>query len=343
MNKFYKKTLYLVSLFALLLVIIAVPFSSALASITPTLSLNNLNNGNIQITVYGDANSPVLLYSNSYNNYSNNNLGTTNYSGYLSTTIPYNQYNITSGSSIYVTVDGIVSPSVIWPYDNNYNNGTSPVTFSQNNITLSNLGQSTSVTLYGGTNNGYYISIGSTLVNASINNNILTLYGVQAGNATLTVCPNNSSACGSLYITILNSNPTYNYNNVYNPTYTPIYSPIYTPVYYNVSLSQNNLSLRAGRNKLITIYGGGNYYVYSNSNPYAVSASVNNNILYVYANNTGSSSIVVCPVNNYNTSCATLNVTVPYRQIFSMMTQPFFHNFYNSHPFNFINRYTRWW
>ncbi len=263
----------------------------AYAATTPTLSLSDLYNGDIQISVNADPNAPVqLYYGNPYIPYSSEGLGNIGYTGgngYFSVTVTNEQYSIPAGGTIYVVVDGATSQTVSWPYSYANNPAisipqvaSSPITFSQNNVTLAP-SQNTTVTLYGGSNN-YYLSEGSAVVSTSISGNTLTLYGNEDGLATLVVCSNYS--CGDIYVTVS--------------------SPVTAP---SISLSQNSVSLISGQNQSIGIYGTGSYYIYSNSNSYVMSASISGNTLYVYADNPGTSAITVCQSSG---SCAVLYATV---------------------------------
>jgi hypothetical protein len=140
----------------------------------------------------------------------------------------------------------------------------------------------------------------------------------------------------------------YDYNNNYNNNYND--NNCYT--YYNsncgrsLTLSQNNVNLVAGQYKAITIYGSSNYYVYSNTNPYNVSASVTGNILNIYANNAGTSTLTICQ-SNLASNCSNVIVYVTnnvnnYRQAYvPHRTVNRFHKLPFHFSFNFMNRFTR--
>src|SRR3989344_5878451 len=109
---------------------------------TPTLSVSATGSGDsVTVSVYGDPNASVTLYQQNQGYYYNTQtqyLGTTNSSGYLSTTVNTNNYGITSGSSVYVVVNNQISSSVVWPYYGNYFGSLS---LSQTNVSV-NVGQS---------------------------------------------------------------------------------------------------------------------------------------------------------------------------------------------------------
>ncbi len=110
------------------------------------------------------------------------------------------------------------------------------------------------------------------------------------------------------------------YNNSYSnyptPTYSPLPNPTYQPysnypVYPPVTLGQSNLNLTTGQSQTVSIYGTGTYFIYSNTNTSAVSASVSGSILSIYASNPGNTSITIC--ENVGSSCVIMavNVTAP--------------------------------
>ncbi len=77
-----------------------------------------------------------------------------------------------------------------------------------------------------------------------------------------------------------------------------------------ISLSQSSLYLNSNQTSTVSIYGGLNsYYISSNSNQGAVSASINGNTVTVYGNYSGTANIIICS-NNSNGGCATLYVSV---------------------------------
>ena len=101
-------------------VAIAMLFTGAkvFAALVPNLSLINATGGSssVQITVFGaDANSSVLLHYPSTTSFASTNIGTTNASGYLTTTVNSTSYGITAGSMVYVSVNGGQSQQVAWP------------------------------------------------------------------------------------------------------------------------------------------------------------------------------------------------------------------------------------
>jgi len=196
------------------------------AAISPSLSFSYYpNSSSEQVTIYADPNAPIQLYY--LYQYSNptfaGTIGYTDYNGYFSSPINNVSYNIPPNSLVYVVVDGVSSQEISWPgnynynynyipnynytYANNYNyNYGSQVSFSQNNISLP-VGQSTTVTLYGGYGS-YYLSSSSSLVGTGINGNILSIYANSSGSTVLTVCSYNS-LCNNLYVNVYYNNVIY--------------------------------------------------------------------------------------------------------------------------------------
>jgi hypothetical protein len=204
-------------------------------------------------------------------------------------------------------VDGAISQSVQWPY---YVTPYSTVSFSQNNITVAP-NQTTTVTLYGGSGT-YYISQNSSLISASISGSTLTLSGNQSGTGSLTICSSNSS-CGTLSLTVTASSYTYPYSTYpYTTSSYPYTNSSYSyPTYQTytpISLSQGAINLNAGQQEYLNIYGTGNYYIYSNSNPYAVTSGVSSNTLWINGVELGTSYVMVC--ESVGSSCTTLYVNV---------------------------------
>ena len=162
---------------------------------------------------------------------------------------------------------------------------TGQISFSQNNLTL-NTGQDSTVTVYNNTSGSIYVSSSSpsNVVSASLSANNLTIYGNNSGNASVVVC-SSTGVCNTLNVTV---------NVVSN----------------QVSLSQTSVNLSTGQNIAITIFGGhSSYYVSGNTNSNAVSTSISANTLWVFANNSGTSSVTVCASNVNQCASVFVNVT----------------------------------
>jgi hypothetical protein len=113
------------------------------------------------------------------------------------------EYSTSSCNTIYITVTGNVS---------NYGN----LSLSQTALSLT-VGQTSTVTAYNSYSYGtLYISSNSNsnVATATVNGNNISIYGNNAGTASIVVCQNNSiSYCGTIYVTVIGG---YGYNNNYS-------------------------------------------------------------------------------------------------------------------------------
>jgi hypothetical protein len=76
-----------------------------------------------------------------------------------------------------------------------------------------------------------------------------------------------------------------------------------------ITFSQNSITLPLYQTQAVALYGGsGGYYVSSNSNPSAVTASVNGTSLNLYGNSSGNASVTVCA--SFGAQCGVVYVTV---------------------------------
>jgi hypothetical protein len=165
---------------------------------------------------------------------------------------------------------------------------SSAITFSQNNPAAP-LGQSTTVTIYGGIlGNNFYIASNSnpSVVQANISGNILTLIAnTSSGNTTLSICAF-AGSCGTVTVTASAGGTT---NGA-------------------LALSQTSLSILAGQSSNITISGGSAPYTISPSanSSNIFNGSVSGNILTIYGVNPGSGTVSICA----SIGCTTLSVTI---------------------------------
>ena len=158
------------------------------------------------------------------------------------------------------------------------------VTFSQTNPVVA-LGQSATVTIYGGSGNSFYVSANSnpSTVQVNVNSNILTLIGIANGTSNISICAY-AGSCGSI---VANVSSTAN-------TGGPI------------SLSQTTVSILAGQSSTITILGGSTPYSISSTTPNIFSGVISGNIITIYGVNAGSSTANICS----SVGCTTLNITI---------------------------------
>ncbi len=200
------------SLFVSVYVLSLVLFSAGpVFASTPSLGVFNNSGSLVQINVNNaDANYPVNLYYNtsSSSNIYITNLGTTNSSGYFSTTLNYNSYSIPQNAYVYVIVNGQSSNQIIWP-SSTYNQSTY---LSQSNINI-NVGQGQSIAISG--SGSYSLSSNSnpTAISSIVSGSTLNVYGSAPGSGTLNVCSTSGSGgCATLYVTVgnyINSNTNY--------------------------------------------------------------------------------------------------------------------------------------
>ena len=160
------------------------------------------------------------------------------------------------------------------------------LTFSNNNLSLS-IGDTASVSLYGGS--GYYISNSNNqnVAAFTINGDKVAVSALSAGNANVTVCQSGGQ-CGIIYAAVVSAS-----NNAVIP---PAFSP-------------DNPTIGTGQSLNVAISGSasGSYYISSNSNPTIVQVGKANNILTLKGLSKGSSVLVICAASN---NCSSLAVTV---------------------------------
>ncbi|MDR3642600.1 MAG: Ig domain-containing protein [Candidatus Doudnabacteria bacterium] len=219
-------------------------------------------------------------------------------------TTPYNLYPATQGSIFQaslsgniVTLSGISAGSatvnvctaggacqLLSVIVNSSGAGT-PVTFSQNNLSI-NVGAVTAVALSGG--GGYYVSnsSNSNVASVQISGSVAAVTGLAAGSTNISVCQSGGQ-CAILFVTVTSGS-------------TSALIP---------SFSAANPTIAVGQTSSVTVSGGAgsNYYISANSNPNVASLSVSGNALLITGLAQGSSSVAVCATAN---SCGVLTVTV---------------------------------
>jgi len=275
MNKLYG--VLLVSIISL-----SFGFIDLVSAITPSLSLSTGTGDNVTINVTGDPNASVLLgYTKAGEGLQLPILGNTNSTGYFSSTISSGSYGISSGSSVYVRVNGQQSSTVSWP----------SVSTSQGSLVLSStgvvlaVGQSSIVTA---NNNSLYLSNNSNsqVANVNISGSQITITGNTNGTTTATVCAQGGSSCSSIYVTVQSTGTQ------------------------SLSFSQSNITISSGQTVPVTISGGtGLYMISNNPNSNIVQASLSGSILNLSTTSTsGTSSITICSTNM--AACGIVNVTI---------------------------------
>lgn len=276
----YKKSFLSIFLISALAIFGFAGFASA----APTLSVAATGSGdNVQVNVYGDANSSVLLfYSNTFAV-----LGTTSSSGSYSTTISSATYSIATNAQVYVRVGGISgqqSNTVSWPWTQSSGTSSSTLTLSQSAI-LVNVGQTSTITA-----NSSYLFLQSntnpSVANINLNGSSVAITANAYGSTVARICALGSTTnCADLTITVQNYGTS------------------------QLGFSRNNFSIYSGQTASVSVSGSSssNYIISNNSNPTSVQASISGSTITLSATSTtGSASITVCTSDmNY---CGILNV-----------------------------------
>jgi len=235
-------------------------------AMTPTLSIYSSGNNMATITVSNaDVNASVVLYYNtpSYSGIQSAYLGMTNYSGYLTTSVTSTQYNVTSGSSVYVMVNGYQSQFYAWPYQggSTYNTSTTGLTVSSLTLPVGGsavLTSTNSQMIYVSSNsNSSIISTSNNNVNNNIlpvgctggsqysyqtgqpcynyynytgyNNTSVQLYALAPGTANVSVCQTGGVNCTSMNIVVTGA-------SIVPTPYTP---EVLGACYFGVTLRRN--------------------------------------------------------------------------------------------------------
>ncbi|HQK64090.1 MAG TPA: hypothetical protein PLF16_02985, partial [Candidatus Staskawiczbacteria bacterium] len=268
---------------SIFLTLCALGFANSAAAVTPTLSAAATGSGdNIQINVYGDANSSVLLFYGSTFAV----LGTTSSSGSYSTTISSGTYSIATNAQVYVKVGGISgqqSNTISWPWTQGSTTSGSTLTLSQSAILL-NAGQTSTIT----SNANYLFLKNNTnpgIANININGSNIAVTANAYGSTVATICVLGSTTnCQDLSVTVQNYGAS------------------------QLGFSRNNFSVYSGQSSSVTVTGGtGSYIISHNSNSTAVQAAISGSTITLTATSTsGAAAITICTTNmNY---CGILNV-----------------------------------
>lgn len=275
-------------------------FRTNAAAVPTFLIASTNNNTQTQITVLNaDPNANVVLYYPVNNSYTTLSLGTTNSTGYFTTTITPSTYNVTAGATSYVSVDGAQSQSQTWPtYSAASSNTSGTLSLSQNTVNVT-AGQSITVTAYSTVPNIGTLSAPTnttpSVASVSLSGSLITVAGLNTGSTNITICAS-SVGCNNMYVIVQQAG-------------TPI-SQTQTQSSSALSFSQTSATLSVGQSQIITLSGPGGYYVSSNSNPASVSVSLSGSLLTLNGLGAGSTIIGVCSASGSMTSCGSVNATV---------------------------------
>jgi len=165
-----------------------------------------------------------------------------------------------------------------------YASSGGPITLSQANLWLQ-IGQAVSVVISGGSAPYSFVNDANsaTLFQTALNNNILTLTGVKAGSASVSVC-SAGGACTQLSVLV---------NGVSSNT--------------QLTFGSNNLSLKAGASSDVSLYGSGGYYISNSTNQNVATIVINGNKAVVSALAAGNANATVCQTGG---QCGVIYVAV---------------------------------
>lgn len=236
-----------------------------------TITANNL--GSSYLYVSNNSNPPVANVNISGSQITITGISNGSTTVSLCTPTTTNGNNSTACASVYVTVSS---------------NGGQTLTFSMNNVTVAQ-GQSIPITISGG-NGNYQVSnnSNSSVIQTNLSGSTITLStNSTSGNAAITVCTSDMSACGIINATAGTSSTL------------------------PLSFSQTNPTVPLGQSLNVSVSGGNStsYYVSNNSSPTVVSVNLSGSNLALTGNNAGTSTLTICSSSG---SCGTLTVTVNY-------------------------------
>lgn len=246
-------------------------------AMTPTFSISSTSGSSVEVTVSGDANSNVMLYYNvaSASGMQTETLGSTNSSGYFSTTVSVS--GAIPGDNAYVIVDGQQSAMQSWPVP------AGAPSLNQTSVTIG-LGQSVSVYSQGSSAAVYAASNSNpSAAGVAVNGTQITITGDQTGSTNVSICyAGTASDCANLYIDVQAGSV--------------------------LTFSQSSPTVAVGQGISVTLSGGnGNYSITGNSNPSYVSAVLSGDTITINGEELGSANITACDSSG---NCGTLYVTV---------------------------------
>jgi hypothetical protein len=236
----------------------------------PTMSIGQ----NLSITISGGAGGDYSIFSNTNTDAVSANISD---SGLVLIANNGGVATITVCSSM-----GNCTPEVVTVNYNTARGGS--MTLSQNNLWLL-AGQSSSITVSGGTMPYSAVGYSENTLKASFNNNILTITGVNAGSALVNIC----SAGGCIGLSVLVSGSSSADNST------------------ALTLSQSSVAIKAGSSATVSISGNGSYFIAYNTSSSVATATINGSNIVVNASAAGSTDVSICQNGG---QCAVLKVTV---------------------------------
>lgn len=155
------------------------------------------------------------------------------------------------------------------------------VTLSPNNVSLS-VGQSTSISISGGSSYFIFSNSNSSVASAFVSGSSLTVNALALGTSQIMVCAVGTSQCAVAVVNVIGAG--------------------------SVSLNPTSVSLNVGQSTTVSISGLSPFYILTNTNISAVSANVSGSTLNITGLNSGSGQVTVCTFNS--SSCASVSVNV---------------------------------
>jgi len=252
--------------------------NNTLATSIPALVLTN-NTSSVSIGITGaDHNATVLFYypnisvSNSSSiSYTSIDIGQTDTNGAFNVSVSPSSYGLSGGISVYVSVNGSNSSTMLWPTSSTVSNQSGNLSLSPQNITLVT-GQNSNIYAINTTNTLLVQGNSNPLVASAFvqsSNNSVLVTGLNVGSTTLSICAP-TSGCNTVLVSIV------------APTQTITFSQ--SPIY--VTLGQSI--------QIVSIYGPGSGYVVANTNRDIVTASLDGTNLMIQGLAVGQSTVSVC-------------------------------------------------
>ncbi len=272
---------------------------NSIAVVVGAQGVSQITLSQTSLVLYGGQSQSVYVLGGDTNGYVvNSNSNSTSVTASIGgvSNVMYVYGNNTSGSAIVVVCSRSSTNNCATLNVTVLNSALQNLSFSQNNLSLIP-GLSQSVTVTGGSDNNYYISSNSNsgVAGATVSaNNVTVIGGTNSGSTVIVVCSATVSAkCASLNV-VSNASTINSSASV-------------------LAFSQNVVTVPTGGSTNVTVTGGtgAGYSISSNSNPSAITASINgnSNVITLYGNTAGSSVISVCSATA-GTTCASLYATV---------------------------------
>jgi len=238
---------------------------------SPSLSVGQ----NLNVSISGGGNNSYSILSNSNSSV----IGAIISNGALS----LNALAGGSGTIIVCSSLGSCNSLTATVIGNSSNGGA--IALSQNNLWLA-AGQNFALTVSGGTTPYSVLSDNNNIASASINGSILTVNGINAGSAGISVC-SAAGACTNLAVLV-------NGTGVSTST--------------NITLSPSQLFLTStSTNATVNILGNGSYFVSGNTNSSIANALIAGSQIIIAPLTSGNTTITVCQNGG---QCANLLVSI---------------------------------